>query len=110
MNFVELYVTHDGTDTNISEFYFDTEDFSRSNNFIGSFGADIDTSGLFNLNYTNDTDEDIIVKTHIVGFGTTSVGVGTFRYILQNQPEGNERSAIYESGISTTTSGVSTSF
>jgi len=110
MNFVELYVTHDGTDTNISEFYFDTEDFSRSNNFIGSFGADIDTSGLFNLNYTNDTDEDIVVKTHVVGFGTTSVGVGTFRYILQNQPEGNERSAIYESGISTTTSGISTSF
>ena len=110
MNFVELYVTHDGTDTNISEFYFDTEDFSRSNNFIGSFGADIDTSGLFNLNYTNDTDEDVIVKSHIVGFGTISVGVGTFRYILQNQPEGNERSAIYESGISTTTSGISTSF
>ena len=61
------------------------EDFSRSNNFIGSFGADID-SGLFNLKYINDTDEDVIVKTRIVGFGSTSVGVGTFRYILPNQP------------------------
>ena len=58
MNFVELYVTHDGTDTNISEFYFDTEDFSRSSNLIGSFEADIDSgSGLFNLKYSNDTGE-----------------------------------------------------
>ena len=111
MNFVELYVTHDGTDTNISEFYFDTEDFSRSSNLIGSFEADIDSgSGLFNLKYSNDTDEDVIINTRIVGFGTTSVGVGTFRYVLPNQPAGNERSAIYESGFSATTSGVSTSF
>jgi len=113
MNFVELYVTHDGIDTNISEFYFDTEDFSRSSNLLGHFDSNID-SGSFNLNYTNDTDEDVIVKTHIVGFGTKnlsdSVGIGTFRYRLLNQPEGNERSAIYESGVSTTTSGVSTSF
>ena len=108
MNFVELYLTHDGTNTNISEFYFDTEEFSRSSNLLGSFDADI--SGSLNLNYTNNTDEDVIVKTRIVGFGTTSVGVGTFRYILPNQPEGNERSAIYEAGFSTTTSGVSTSF
>ena len=113
MNFVELYVTHDGTDTNISEFYFDTEDFSRSSNLLGYFDSNID-SGSFNLNYTNDTDQDVIVKTHIVGFGTKnlldSVGIGTFRYKLLNQPEGSERSAIYESGVSTTTSGVSTSF
>ena len=109
MNFVELYVTHDGSNTSISEYYFDTGNFSRSNNFIGSFGADID-SGLFNLKYINDTDEDVIVKTRIVGFGSTSVGVGTFRYILPNQLEGNERSAFYESSFSTTTSGVSTSF
>jgi len=113
MNFVELYVTHDGIDTNISEFYFDTEDFSRSSNLLGHFDSNID-SGSFNLNYTNDTDEDVIVKTRIVGFGTKnlsdSVGIGTFRYKLLNQPEGSERSAIYESGVSTTTSGVSTSF
>ena len=76
---------------------------------MGNFDSKID-SGLFNLNYTNDTDEDVIVKTRIVGFGTNSVGIGTFRYKLLNQPEGSERSAIYESGISTTTSGVSTSF
>jgi hypothetical protein len=109
MNFVELYVTHDGTNTNISEFYFDTKDISYSDDLIGLFEANID-SGSFNLNYTNNSDEDVVIKTRIVGFGTTSVGVGTFRYNLPGQPEGNERSAIYKSDFSATTSGVSTSF
>ena len=108
-NFVEVYVTHNGTDTSISEFYFDTEEVSRSSNLLGSFDANI-TSGNLNLTYENQSNQDLVVKTRIVGFGTTSVGVGTFRYILPNQPEGNERSAIYTSGFSTTTSATPTSF
>ena len=95
-NFVELYLTHDGTNTAIADYYFDTDGFSRSSGLIGSFGATID-SGIVNLNFNNDTNEDVVVKTNIVGFGTTSVGVGTYRYILPNQPAGNERSAIYQS-------------
>ena len=108
-NFVELYLTHNGTDVFTSEFYFDTEGFSRSSNSLGSFDAYMN-SGIVNLTYTNESNQDVIVKTRIVGFGTTTVGVGTFRYILPNQPEGSERSAIYEASFSTTTSGVSTSF
>ena len=108
-NFVEVYLTHNGTDVFTSEFYFDTEEFSRSSNLLGSFDANID-SGTVSLIYDNQSSEDLVVKTRIVGFGTTTVGVGTFRYILPNQPEGSERSAIYEAGFSTTTSGVSTSF
>ena len=108
-NFVEVYLTHNGTDTSISEFYFDTEEFSRSSNLLGSFNANI-TSGNLNLTYENQSNQDLVVKTRIVGFGTTSVGVGTFRYILPNQPEGNERSAIYTSGFSTTTSATPISF
>ena len=108
-NFVEVYLTHDGTDTSISEFYFDTEEFSRSSNLLGSFNANI-TSGNLNLTYENQSNEDLVVKTRVVGFGTTAVGVGTFRYILPNQPEGNERSAIYTSGFSTTTSATPISF
>ena len=96
MNFVELYLTHDGTNTNIADFYFDTGDFSASSGLIGSFGANIN-SGIVNLTFNNDSNEDVVVKTRIVGFGTTAVGVGTYRYILTNQPVGNERSAIYQS-------------
>jgi hypothetical protein len=108
-NFVEVYLTHNGNDIFTAEFYFDTEDFSRSLNSLGSFDAYMD-SGVVNLTYKNESNENVIAKTRIVGFGTTAVGVGTFRYILPDQPEGNERSAIYEAGFSTTTSGVSTSF
>ena len=104
-NFVELYFTHDGTNASIADFYFDTEGFSRSSGLIGSFGATID-SGIVNLTFNNDTDEDVVVKTRVVGFGTTSVGVGTYRYILPNQPVGNERSAIYQSDFAGGTSAI----
>ena len=87
LNFVELYITHNGTDTFLSEYYFDTNENASSFNFIGSFGADI-SSGVLNLSYTNDTANDVQLRSKIVGFGTTSVGVGTHRFILPAQPEG----------------------
>jgi hypothetical protein len=47
INFVELYVATDGTNTYLSEYYFDSEsDTSFSNNFIGSFGATL-SSGSY---------------------------------------------------------------
>ena len=108
-NFVELYLTHDGDDTNLAEYYFDTSAIAGSSNFIGSFGATVN-SGIVSLTYLNDSAEDVVLRTRTVGFGTTAVGVGTFRYRLPTQPIGAERSAIYETGFTTTTSGVSTAF
>ena len=109
-NFVELYITHDGTNTNISEYYFDSESSSRSSNQIGSFNADINIgSGLLLLNYTNDTSLDVTVKLRIVKFKSTSSGTNPYRFKLSGQPIGNERSAIYQSDSSNTTSGLSTS-
>ena len=109
MNVVELYVTQDGNDTNISEYYFDTTKFNRSMNLIGSFTADID-NGLFKLKYQNNSSLDVIVKSRIVGFGKTSiVGVSTYRFKSTQQPDGSERTVLYQSGFTTTTSGISTS-
>ena len=109
MNAVELYVTQDGNNTNISEYYFDTSKFDRSMDLIGSFTADID-GGLFKLKYQNNSSLDVIVKSRIVGFGKTSVvGVSTYRFKSTQQPDGSERTALYQSGFSTTTSGISTS-
>ena len=107
LNFVELYITHNGTDTFLSEYYFDTDEKTISSNFIGSFSADI-SSGVLNLNYTNDTANDVQLKSKIVGFGTTSVGVGTYRFALPEQPEGAERSAIIRSAYETTVSAAAT--
>ena len=109
MNFVELYVTHDGTDTYTSQYYFDSEYQSNnySGNFIGSFAANI-SSGTLSLNYTNDSANDITIRSKIVGFGTTSVGIGTYRFKLPGQLDGYERTAIYQSNYSSTVSAAST--
>ena len=108
INFVEIYVTTDGTNTYLSEYYFDSEsDTSFSNNFIGSFGASL-SSGIVSLNYTNTSSYNNTYRAKVVGFGTTSTGVGTpHRFKLDRQPAGSERSAIYQSdftvGVGTTT-------
>ena len=103
LNFVELYVTHDGTNTYLAESYFDSTTGSYSGNFIGSFTSNIN-SGILYLNYTNDTSHDVKIKSKIVGFAATTLGIGTYRYQSSGQADGNERTAIYQSGFSTTTS------
>jgi hypothetical protein len=108
MNFVELYVTSEGSNTYISEYYFDSESetSSFSNNFIGSFGANI-SGGLLELNYTNTSSNNNTFRAKVVGFGTTTSGIGTYRFKLDRQPDGSERSVVYKSdstsGVGTTT-------
>jgi len=110
MNFVELYLTHNGVDTYISEYYFDSEYQSSnySGNFIGSFSANI-SPGTLSLNYTNNSSDDITIRSKIVGFGTTSVGTNPYRFKLPGQLNGSERTAIYQSAYSTIVSVASTS-
>jgi len=110
MNFVEVYLTHNGTDTYVSEYYFDSE-FSTSlysGNFIGTFGASI-SSGILSLNYTNNSLNTVNTRSKVVGFGTTSVGGGTHRFLLNGQLSGFERGALYQSVYTSTVSAASTS-
>ena len=109
MNFVEVYLNHDGVDTYISEYYFDSEFSSNyySGNNIGSFGASI-SSGVLSLNYTNNSSNLVNVRSKVVGFGTTSVGTGAYRFISPGQIPGNERSAVYQSTYSSAVSSAST--
>jgi hypothetical protein len=109
MNFVEIYLNHDGNNTYISEYYFDSEYLNNyySGNFIGTFGAEI-SSGILSLKYTNNSSNNVNVRSKVVGFGTTSIGEGVYRFILPGQLPGNERSAVYESHYSSTVSVAST--
>jgi len=111
INFVELYLTQDGSNTYISEYYIDNNDVDNySSNFIGTFSANI-ISNILYLNYTNTlSDDDVTIKSSVVGFGTTSItGIGgTYRF-KKSGPDGSERSVIYMSNYSTTTSAASTS-
>jgi hypothetical protein len=96
--------------TYISEYYFDSE-FSTnlySGNFIGTFGASI-SSGILSLNYTNNSLNTVNTRSKVVGFGTTSVGGGTHRFLLTGQLSGFERGALYQSIHTSTVSAASTS-
>jgi hypothetical protein len=98
MNYVEVFVDHDGTNTNISEFYFDT-DGGLSSNFIGSFGASI-SGGILYLNYTNTSNNEVIIRSRNVGFGTTATGIGTYRFKSAGEIDGYEKTVNYNSSYS----------
>ncbi len=108
-SYVEVYLTHDGQNTYLSEFYFDDID-QYNGRYIGSFTSYI-SGGILNLDFVNDSNVDTIsVRTRTVGFGSTSIGSGIYRFKSDTEPDGFERSAIYESNITYTNSGISTSF
>ena len=55
INFVQLYLTHDGTNTYMSEFFTDSEEGPVSN-FIGTFKSSIDSGCLL---YTSPSPRDL---------------------------------------------------
>jgi len=110
MNFVNVYLNYDGIDnTYISEYYFDSESSTNnySGNLIGTFGASI-SSGIISLNYTNNSSNLVRINSKIVGFGTTAVGVGTYRFKLPGEIDGLEQTAMYESKYLKNVSSAST--
>ena len=96
MNYVELFVDHDGTDTNLTEYYFDSNDQYNSN-FIGSFGASISPNNIVSLTYTNTSNNPVTLRSKNVGFGSTSIGISTYRFKSSGQPDGNEQTVNYNS-------------
>jgi hypothetical protein len=107
INYVELYVSHNDTDTYVSEYYFDNDETSQiTGRFIGSFSSNID-SGVVSIKYNNTDSNDVFVRTRIVGFGTTVSGIGTYRFKSSGQPDGSENTARLESGF-INASGIST--
>ena len=109
MNYFEVVAHYDGSDTHTSEFYYDTsplDQFSGQN--IGTFGLNV-SGGVISLSFENDTNSNLLVKTKTVGIGSTTAGVGTFRYLVDGQIPGTERTAKFDSQISTIT-GITTVF
>ena len=104
---VELYVTHDGENTSMGEYIVDSDTNPVSDNIIGigSFVANIE-SGQFNLNFENSSSNDIFITSRIVGFGSTSIGAGNYRFLSPGQPQEAERSVIYKSYFDTTNVGA----
>jgi hypothetical protein len=96
MNYVEIYLNHDGIDSYISEYYFSSDDFNS--NFIGFFDSSI-INDIVSLNYTNTSDNRITILSKNIGFGSTSLGISTYRFIEFGQIPGNERTVKYDANF-----------
>jgi hypothetical protein len=106
MNYVELYVNHDDSNTYYSELYFDSKDGQDSQKFIGTFTSYL-SGGVLHLDFYNSFEDTVQIVGKTVGFGSTSSGSGTYRFKLPGQSDGSERTVVYKSN-STNVSGVNT--
>jgi hypothetical protein len=100
MNYFETYLSNDGTNTYTSEICFDTKlaEFS-SGNYIGTFSSNLE-SNVLSFEYENNTSNPVTVRSKIIGFGQTSIGIGTYRFLTNGQLEETERTLKYESNYS----------
>ena len=102
VNYIEASIDFDGTDTYLNEYYFDSENISYSSIQTGILDIEYDSnSGIVSLTASNnETSTDVYdVRSSIVGFGTTTSGIGTYRFLVSGQPEGSEKSARLESTL-----------
>ena len=106
INFVRLYATHDGTNTNIAEYYYDSTGFNRSAEPIGIFTSVIDDSGNLKIEYENNEEiETVVLRARSIAFGSDAsiLNGDTYRFSLPNQPATFERSSTYQSKYVTVT-------
>ena len=102
--FAELYLSTDGSNPVISEYFFDTSQTAFSSGYIGTFTSYIQ-SNVLKLEYTNNSDNSVLLRANIVGFANTSNGIGTFRYSQDGQLPDTEKTAKIISYNSLTSSG-----
>ena len=110
-NYTELYIHHDGTDTYVADYYFDSDSAQGfSGNDFSNFDAGITTEGKLRLSYTNPLTVPVTVRANAVGFGATSNADGALRFkTAKTQADGDERSSFF-SGNSVVGTGETTIF
>ena len=96
MNFVEMYITHDGTNTYLSESYFDSDDSLFNSQSLVSFASTISSNNL-EVWVTNNSTSDIKLKSRIVGFTPTTNGSGSYKFKSSSQPDSSARNVEYTS-------------
>jgi len=108
LNYYEVVGTYDGTNTHLAEFYFDSSQYlgGFSGGYIGTFGL-TENSGVLSLNFTNNTNDNLVIKSKTVAIGKTSLGEGVHRFLVEDQIPGSEKTCriesdyLYITGIST---------
>ena len=106
INYNEIIVDFDGTDTTTAQTYIDTS-LSASNSSVGVITTRFENN-FIKLEIENDRSNPLEVRSNVVGLGTTTTGIGTHRFLAIGQPEGTERSARLESNYVTGTASTIT--
>ncbi|MEC8551033.1 MAG: hypothetical protein VXY93_11100, partial [Pseudomonadota bacterium] len=106
INYNEVVVDFDGVDTTISQSYIDSLP-GLSNSSVGVITARYEND-FIKLQCENDRVNPLEVRTNIVGLGTVTAGIGTYRFSVSGQPAGLERSVRLESGYVTGTASTIT--
>ena len=101
VNYSEVIIDFDGTDTTIAETYVDTTS-GLSSSVVGIITAKVENN-LVKLQIENDRINPLEVRANVVGLGSTESGIGTYRFTVSGQPSGSERSARLESKYATGT-------
>ena len=107
-NEVLLNIDHVNDELQLTESYTDTTNNTYSTSSIGILTATHDGTKV-NVNIVNDRNRTLSAGVNVVGLGTTTAGIGTYRFNVTGQPIGAERSARLEStyvgkaGIATVT-------
>lgn len=98
VDYSEVIITHDGSDSYVAEYAFNSNETidNISKSFIGTFGSSL-SGGVLSLTFKNDRSNSVVLKARVVGFGSTAVGIGTYRFKSSGQADGSERSARLES-------------
>ncbi len=96
-DYAEVSILHDDVNGYIAEYGFNTTDRLLSFNPIGTFGVEIDGSGVMSLTFTNNQQNNARVKTSAVVFNDTNVGLRSTFFKLETQQDGSERTARIES-------------
>ena len=99
-NHVDVYATHDGSNSYFSEYYADTSSQNNlSSNFIGTFRSRIHNNVL-SLDFDNSVGiaSTVRINAKVIGFNTTG-GNAVYRFKDDAQPAGAERTINLRSGI-----------
>ncbi len=98
LNYLDVLLDYDGRgNISIADYYSDSKSHAKPDQ-IGIITAVYDSNvGIVSLTCENERDTALTVRANLVGLGTITAGLGTYRFLTPGQPAGAERSARLES-------------
>ena len=106
MNLIESFVTHNDSDSFLTQSYFSGENKNISLESLGIITSSVSSGNLI-LSFDNQYSNSLNLKSKVVVFGDTGIANDEYRFKTEGQEDGSERTSFY-AGVSTSNVGVST--